>query len=120
MTLQFFNGTDVNHDELISKQEFLDFVRAKLTKDKDYQLKMAFRAFDHDHDRNRILDHDEIHELGIFIIHDFTPEQEQEIFKFKCFTYAQLYQLIYHEYVDPKTDPYEGHCICCSRVCSLL
>jgi Ca2+-binding EF-hand superfamily protein len=73
---RYFRGIDIDGNGDISKEEFLAFVTAALTNDKEYSLKLVFRAFDVNN--NGILEHDEIKQIGIYLGVDLDDQKIDE------------------------------------------
>jgi Ca2+-binding EF-hand superfamily protein len=118
----YFRGIDIDDSHAISRSEFEAFVRAILSKDEDYTLKMAFRAFDKD--RTRSLSWQEIRDIGKYVQKQLTENQIiAEIERITgersgSLTYAQTVKLFSGKDIPPKTDPYDGQIP--SKCCLLL
>jgi Ca2+-binding EF-hand superfamily protein len=108
----YFRGIDVNGDKTVSKEEFEAFVRAALTKDTDYSLKLVFRAFDQD--RSNALDGKEVQQVAQYVGRKLSEQDVRAGIERitgdpnGSLNYAQVVQLITGKEVPADTDPYEG------------
>jgi Ca2+-binding EF-hand superfamily protein len=73
---RYFRGIDVDGSGTVSRDEFLAFVKAALTKDKVYTLKLVFRSFDQN--RNGILEPAEIKEIGRYVGTELDEQQIED------------------------------------------
>lgn len=108
-----FRGIDINGSGTVTKDEFLDLVRAIINDDRLYTYKLIFRAFDKN--RSGAL---EVHEVvDIFkycgkteaTIADGEAAMERATGKKKGkMTFAMLYRELSGRDIDKDTDPYDG------------
>jgi Ca2+-binding EF-hand superfamily protein len=108
----YFNGIDIDGSKAVSRDEFKAFVKAALTGDKVYTLKLVFRAFDKD--RSRALDAKEVKEVGKYVGANLTDDEvEAGLLKLTgkkngALNYAQVVKLLTNQDIDAATDPYDG------------
>jgi Ca2+-binding EF-hand superfamily protein len=103
---------------ITATDEFRDFVRAAVTKDKTYTIKFIFRAFDID--RNRKLSAREIKEIGEFVRKPLTDDEIRSAIKAQTgkenesLTFPQVVEMLTGEKFTGDPDPYDGklklHC----------
>jgi len=107
-----FNGIDIDNSKLISKQEFVEYIRAVLDNNQVQIFKIVFRAFDKN--RNRVLEPSEVAEICRFANKELTPAELDVAIetltgsKQGKITFPQLLKFITGMEIDPKTDPYDG------------
>jgi Ca2+-binding EF-hand superfamily protein len=108
----YFRGIDIDDSRSVSREEFERFARAILSKDEDYTLRMAFRAFDRD--RSRTLSWEEVRDIGKCagrqLMEEAIVAEIERITgkKTGALTYAQTVKLCMGRDIPPDTDPYEG------------
>jgi Ca2+-binding EF-hand superfamily protein len=114
-----FRGIDFKDTGFVTKDAFLDLVKGLKSKNKDYLFKLIFRSFDVD--RTRTLNPDEIVEYTKFCGNPLTRNEVVaaiERYGTKKINYAQLYNILTDEIIDPDTDPYDGQLR--SKTCLIL
>jgi Ca2+-binding EF-hand superfamily protein len=108
----YFDGIDIDNSKAVGGDEFTAFVVAALSGDKNYTLKLIFRAFDKD--RSRALDAAEVKAVGKYAGTELSDEEIQAGIekitgkKDGTLSYAQVVKLLTGTEIDPTTDPYDG------------
>ena len=107
-----FDGIDIDNSGKVTKQEFMDLVRAIVNNNELYKIKLVFRAFDKD--RSSLLDLKEVISIVKYTGKEITDEQAQTFVENQTgkkngkISFANLYKLLTDKDIDPKTDPYDG------------
>lgn len=108
----YFHGLAVCNNNAVSRDEFESFIKAALTKDPEYTLKLGFRGFDKN--RSRTLGVSEILALTKYVGHMLTEEEARLCLKRATgkedgeMTYAMLVKAITGKEVADNADPYDG------------
>ena len=107
-----FRGIDIDGSGEVSKEEFMDLVKAIVNGDEMYTYKLIFRAFDKD--RSTKLDTEEIMDIIKYCGKEITKEEAEALMekttgkKKGQWSFAMLYNLLTGNTIDEKTDPYDG------------
>jgi Ca2+-binding EF-hand superfamily protein len=118
----YFRGIDVDDSKSISKAEFEDFVRAIVSKNQVYPVKLLFRAFDAD--RSVTLDAKEVKAMSKYTGKELTDEEIAAALERMTgrrngpLTYPQVVKILTGKNIDTKADPYDGKLQ--SKCCLLL
>lgn len=107
-----FRGIDIDGSGEVSKEEYMDLVKAIVNDDKMYIYKLVFRAFDKD--RSRSLEKDEVMDAAKYMGKEMTKEEAEEFITKKTgkkngkITFAMLYNLITGKTLPDDFDAYDG------------
>ena len=107
-----FRGIDIDGSGKVSKEEFMELVKAIVNGDEMYTYKLIFRAFDKD--RSTKLEIEEVMDIIKYCNKEITKEQAEELMekttgkKKGKWTFAMLYKLLTGKTIDEKFDPYDG------------
>ena len=107
-----FNGIDIDGSGEVSKEEFMDFVKAIVNNDEMYTYKLIFRAFDKDH--SSALEADEVMAVAKYCGKEMTEDQANEFIlketgkKKGKITFSMLYKKLTGKEIAADFDPYDG------------
>ncbi|EAY10226.1 EF hand family protein [Trichomonas vaginalis G3] len=117
-----FRGIDIDNSGTVTKEEFMDMVKAVVNNDDLYTYKLIFRAFDKD--RSKALECKEVIAIHKYCGKEVTQEQVEKFMveetgkKNGKITFAMLYKLLTGKKIAAETDPYDGKLK--SKCCLLL